>query len=236
MMKKPVALILCLVFLLGVSSGVIAAANQQEIKALINYNLKMKLNGNDFAPLGSDGQVMRPITYKGTSYLPVRAIAEALDIAVDYDSATQTIYLGEKGRIPVAGTDFKKNYTCQFSVDTSQLFVNNQQYQWGIVYTGTDGNYEYSCFVCPNGEYQKFGGTACFQDLDNSTEEVIIKIRDTDYQGTVLKEITLKKGDSTAFEIDIPGVKTLYIQNLVSDRVPKSSNPDRLVIAEPYFK
>ncbi|MCQ1530523.1 hypothetical protein [Lutispora saccharofermentans] len=74
------------------------------------------------------------------------------------------------------------------------------------------------------------------EDVDGATDEVIIKIREDDCQGKVLKEITIKKGESIPFEIDIPQIKTLYIQNLVSDHVPKSTNPDKMMIAEPYFK
>ncbi|HOM43676.1 MAG TPA: hypothetical protein PK481_09095, partial [Bacillota bacterium] len=57
-----------------------------------------------------------------------------------------------------------------------------------------------------------------------------------DYEGKVLKELVVHKGESIPFEIDIPNIKTLYIQNLVYDRVPKSTNPDQMLIAEPYFK
>jgi len=236
MNKRFIILMLCVVFLLGVSAGTAAAtAEQEEIKAFINYGLQIKLDGNDFAPVNEDGSPMYPITYNGRTYLPVRALGNALSVAVDYDPKTQTVYLGEKGRIPLKGEDYKKNYTSQFTTDTDQLFVNGEQYQWGIVYTGTADHYEYSGFVYPNGKYQKFCGIACMEDMDETTDEVIIKIRENDYQGRVLKEITVKNGESISFEIDIPQIKTLYIQNLVSDRSPKSTNPDIMMIAEPYF-
>jgi hypothetical protein len=237
-MKKGFAIsILCLVFLLGISVGVVGASGvNEEITAMINREVRIKLNGKDFVPINTDGSPMYPISYKGSNYLPVRALANALSIAVDYDPTDKIIYLGEKDRVPLEGKDFMKNYTCQLSVEPNQLLVNGKQYQWGIVYTGTEGYYEYSGFIYPNGKYQKFGGVACMQDMDDSTEEVIIKIRENDYQGKVLKEITVKKGESIPFEIDIPQVKTLYFQNLVSDRVPKSTNPDIMMIAEPYFK
>jgi hypothetical protein len=186
--------------------------------------------------MDDDGSRLYPISYKGRTYLPVRALANALSVAVDYDSETKTVYLGERERIPLEGKDYMKNYTSQFSTDKDQLLVNGKQYEWGIVYTGTDGYYEYSGFIYPNGKYQKFGGVACFEDQDDSTDEVIIKIRENDYQGKVLKEITVKKGESIPFEIDIPKLKTLYVQNLIYDRVPKSTNPDIMMIAEPYFK
>lgn len=236
MSKKVLSVILCLVFVLGITVGVVGAAATEEITALLDYGVKIKLDGKDFVPINTDGSQMYPINYKGSNYLPVRAIANALSVAVDYDAANRIIYLGEKDRVPLEGKDFMKNYTCQFSVEKDQLLVNGKQYQWGIVYTGTEGYYEYSGFVYPNGKYQKFGGVACMNDMDNSTDEVTIRIRDKDYEGTVLKELTIKKGESIPFEIDIPGIKTLYIQNLVYDRVPKNTNPEQMMIAEPYFK
>lgn len=236
MNKKCIVFFVCLMFILGITIGAVGASNQEEIKALLDYSLKIKLNGSDLTPVGADGKQVRPIIYKSTTYLPVRAIGEALSIAVGYDGKTHTVYLGERDRIPVEGKDYANNYTSQYSIDKSQLIVNGKEYNWGIVYTGTGDYYEFSGFINPNGKYQKFGGIVCMEDFDNSTDEVTIKIREKDYEGKVLKEITAKKGESIPFEIDIPEIKTLYIQNLIYDRVPKSTNPDIMMIAEPYFK
>lgn len=237
MKKKVIALLLCAMFLFGLGIGAAGAtAANENIVAILNRLVKIKLDGRDYIATDLDGTTLYPITYNGRTYLPVRALADALSVAVDYDPLTDTVYLGEKGIIPLVGEDFMKNYTCQFSTDLNQLKVNDQQYQWGIVYTGTDGSYEYSGFIYPKSKYQKFGGVVCMEDLDESTEEVIVKIRENDFEGKVLKEFTVKSGESIEFEIDIPGIETLYFQNLVSDRVPKSTNPDIMMIAEPYFK
>lgn len=237
MSKKRTGLAIGLVFFIGIGVGNIGASSvNKEIKALLNATLKIKVNGSDFIPAAEDGSRLYPISYNGRTYLPVQSIAKALSVAVSYDAASQTIYIGERDRIPMEGKDYVKNYTSQFSSDKSQLLINGKQYSWGIVYTGTEGYYEYSGFIYPNGKYQRFGGVACMEDLDKSTEEVIIKIRENNYEGRVLKEITIKKGESIPFEIDIAGIKTLYIQNLVTDRVPKNTKPDQMILAEPYFK
>ncbi|MDD3654258.1 MAG: stalk domain-containing protein [Desulfotomaculaceae bacterium] len=236
-MKKGIrVIVLCAVFVFGITLGAIGAANQEEVKAIINYELKIKLNGQDFTPTRADGMVMRPLLYNDSTYLPVRAIAEALSIAVDYDAATQTVYLGEKGRTPLEGIHFDHLWSCQLTFDQSQLFVNGKQYQSGILYTGTDGYKEMGGFVLPKGQFQKFGGVACLQDDDNTTDEVTIKIREKDQSGKVLKELKVKNGESIAFEIDIPNMQQLYIQNLIYERVPKNTQPDIMVIADPYFK
>ncbi|MGI5921143.1 MAG: stalk domain-containing protein [Syntrophomonadaceae bacterium] len=236
-MKKGISvLIVCAVFVFGFSLGAIGTTQLDEVKALINYELKMKLNGVDFAPTGADGKVIRPLIYNGSTYLPVRAIAEALSIAVDYDPATQTVFLGEKGKTPLESRHFSHLWSCQLTYDKSQLFVNGKQYQSGILYTGKDGFYEMGGFVLPKGQFQKFGGVACLEDNDNTTDEVTIKIREKDQSGKVLKELKVKKGESIAFEIDIPKIQELYIQNLIYERVPKNTQPDIMVIADPYFK
>ena len=193
--KVIIVLILCVVFVFGVAVGASGAVKQEEVKAIINHGLKMVLNGKDFAPKGADGQPLRPLTYKGSTYLPVRAIAEALSIAVDYDAPSQTVYLGEKGKTPLSSEHFSHLWYCQLSFDQSQLFVNGKQYQSGILYTGKDGFSEMGGFVQPKGQFQKFGGVACLEDNDGTTDEVTIKIREKDQSGKVLKELNVKRAN-----------------------------------------
>lgn len=43
---------------------------------------------------------VEPFIYNGTTYLPVRAVAEALGEKVEYDKNSSTVYIGEKIQIP----------------------------------------------------------------------------------------------------------------------------------------
>lgn len=234
--KKIVSLLIMIAFIAGVTSSAFCADNVQKISAFLNYELKIKLDGNNFTPVDSNGSVMYPIVYNDRSYLPVRAIAEALNIAVDYDAKTKTIYLGERNKTVVNKEVFMNMWSSQYSVSQNELMANNVSYDYGIVFNGNNEYAEFSFFIYPDAKHQKFGGTMCFEELDNSTDEVIIKIRENDHNGKVLKEFNVSKGDSIDFELDIANVKTLYIQNLVNDRVPKNTCPDKLLLAEPYFK
>lgn len=47
-------------------------------------NLKVKLNGEFLSLTDANGQTVEPFAYNGTTYLPVRAIANALGLDVDY--------------------------------------------------------------------------------------------------------------------------------------------------------
>jgi len=61
----------------------------------VNYsNIKITLDGKQITPRDGKGDIVEPFTYNGTTYLPVRGIATALGLAVDWDSTTNTVLLG----------------------------------------------------------------------------------------------------------------------------------------------
>lgn len=62
----------------------------------IEYNdIKVTLDGKPVELKDATGKTVEPFTYKGTTYLPVRAVADLLGVSVKWDGDTNTIYLGE---------------------------------------------------------------------------------------------------------------------------------------------
>ena len=62
----------------------------------IEYNdIKVTLDGKPVELKDAAGKTVEPFTYNGTTYLPVRAVADLLGVSVKWDGATNTIYLGE---------------------------------------------------------------------------------------------------------------------------------------------
>lgn len=117
----------------GVAAGVYAGSNMQEIKAYLNGDIQFKVHGADWRPKDTDGNEMMPITYEGSTYVPLRAVSNALNAAVDYDPKTDTVILGEK----VDGVNFfsetiklqtKNNSAIEDVMDKSQLILNKKQY------------------------------------------------------------------------------------------------------------
>jgi hypothetical protein len=94
-MKKKWILMLAVVMLFAFTAGVVAAPDVQQITAKLANDVKITLNGNAWTPKDADGSTMVPISYKGRTYLPVRAIGEALGVKVDWNSETRTVILGE---------------------------------------------------------------------------------------------------------------------------------------------
>ena len=77
------------------TSVVIAKTGTEPIQAFYN-NIKIYVDGIKIDPKDASGKTVEPFIYNGTSYLPVRAVGEAIGKTVIWDGTTQTVYLGEK--------------------------------------------------------------------------------------------------------------------------------------------
>lgn len=94
MFNKKNVFILVLAFLLVFSTGVFAASNKT-IQATIADAIKVKLNGKTLDLKDTTGASVSPVLINGTTYLPVRFIAETVGLSVNWDGATQSVLLGE---------------------------------------------------------------------------------------------------------------------------------------------
>lgn len=80
------------------TSGVVFAKQISETAELFYNNIKIYIDGGEIVPKDANGNVVEPFTMNGTTYLPVRAISNALGKDVEWDGATQSVYIGKKGQ------------------------------------------------------------------------------------------------------------------------------------------
>ena len=72
----------------------------------VDYSdIKLVVNGQTVTPRDADGNVVEPFTIDGTTYLPVRAVGNALDMDVDWNGTTRTVTLTDR----TAGTNTNTN-------------------------------------------------------------------------------------------------------------------------------
>lgn len=97
-MKKSIKRILSalLILVLCAVSCAFGAANSEEIKAVMLYDRAIKLDGVVQTMKDEDGNRVYPVSYHGTTYLPIRAISEMLGLGVDWDGANNTVILTTK--------------------------------------------------------------------------------------------------------------------------------------------
>lgn len=67
------------------------------VEKLLEYSdIKITLNNQEITPTDANGNYVEPFTIDGTTYLPVRAVANAMNLNVDWDGATNTVILSNK--------------------------------------------------------------------------------------------------------------------------------------------
>ena len=68
----------------------------------VAYNtVRIVINGKELIPMDADGNRVDPVILDGTTYLPVRAVANAFGKAVYWDGENYTVYLGDgNGELP----------------------------------------------------------------------------------------------------------------------------------------
>ena len=94
-MKKIIIIcIAALLLLLLFVSPVLAESVKKNIDVSYN-NIKLVVDGRVVTPKDVNGNIVEPFIYNGTTYLPVRAVSEALGKRVEWDPATYTVYVGE---------------------------------------------------------------------------------------------------------------------------------------------
>lgn len=94
--NKKMRTILVSVLAVCAISGTIFAEEISKTAELFYNNIKIYIDGAEIVPKDANGNTVEPFTMNGTTYLPVRAISNAFGQDVEWDGATQSIYIGKK--------------------------------------------------------------------------------------------------------------------------------------------
>ena len=146
--------LVCLMF----TGAVLAKTGTEEIQAFYN-NIKIYVDGVKVETTDVNGDNVEPFIYNGTTYLPVRAVGEAIGKTVTWDGATQSVYLGEKpGDVqylmevcpPYDNNYFSTLYTSENEKSffmggkkyTNGFSLNNSDWNRGEIYFNLDSKYK----------------------------------------------------------------------------------------------
>lgn len=93
MKEKLRGIVIGLVIGVSITITGVFAANGSVMRELWYNNIKITLDNKTVAPIDADGNYVEPFIIDGTTYLPVRAISNALGMYVDWDANTNTVQL-----------------------------------------------------------------------------------------------------------------------------------------------
>lgn len=102
-MKKSAKIITAALLAVILSAGSFAAGSLIDIT--VDPTVKIKVNGEEFRPKDANGKDVMTFIYNGTTYAPLRALAEAYGLEVGYDAAANMATVDEPGRQTAANTD-----------------------------------------------------------------------------------------------------------------------------------
>lgn len=114
-----------------------------------NYmGIKLVVDGIEVTPKDVKGNTIEPFMYNGTTYLPVRAVGDALGRQVTWDSSTKTVYIGDT---PTQKESWMKKlppyqkslYTnVYYGADATEYFtVSGVRHKEGVVFGSSSGSY-----------------------------------------------------------------------------------------------
>ncbi|MBE6651555.1 MAG: hypothetical protein E7613_09640 [Ruminococcaceae bacterium] len=223
-MKKRLQGVLTGILAGAILAGGVATAKNLSEKAEIYYrDIKIYIDGSEIVPKGSDGSVVEPFIMNGATYLPARALAEALGQDVLWDGKTSSVYIGKTDTLqPDNRLDkiqfnrlYKADQGSEFSVlygDQTIIDCNNKTYTNGILFSvWGDGIYDDGSQMevgYPlNSQYSKLTGHIVLpKDKDVSQSKVSFY-----GDGVLLHEVIVVYSMPFSFEVDVRGVNQLNI-------------------------
>lgn len=105
MIKKVTLLTTLGAITLGIAIGVSANGIVQKVQSEIRGDFIIKTNGQIQTLKSVDGETVYPMLYEGTTYLPIRAIAELNNKEVVWYEDTKTIDIVDKTNSTVTDAD-----------------------------------------------------------------------------------------------------------------------------------
>lgn len=167
-----------------ISSLLFGALNAAPLKKKIDvfYNdVKIVIDGIQLTPKDTNGNIIEPIIYNGTTYLPVRAIAEAIGKEVNWNSQQNTVFVGKEQRLSgrVVSLSELKPYTSTRGTsgskyvweDGESLKMYNKEYDWhnAIITDGYGYDTVGSITYLIDGKYSDISGVLGVDDSTKNT-------------------------------------------------------------------
>lgn len=118
-MKKRNFIILSIVLALLINTMVISAVAISKHMNITVYPIDVKVDGEIFAPKDANGNDVPVFTYNGTTYAPLRALAEAYGLKVGYD-AELNLATVDKQDTPTTNKPQDNIITTDPDIETSQ--------------------------------------------------------------------------------------------------------------------
>ncbi len=171
-------------------------------------DIKLVVDGIQITPKDANGTVVEPFIYNGTTYLPVRALGNALGKQVGWDGNSKTVYIGEQpGQKqylmevcpPYETHQYNSWHRCgtYYSANTEYFTMAGQKYTNGLTLAGCYSPDTYALFNL-NGAYSSLHMTIGPVDGTEDPSDIAFIV-----DGRVVAEYEVDTAQYP-YEIDVP--------------------------------
>lgn len=246
--RKVRFIAICLAVILALSGTVFAKQATETISVMYD-NIKILIDGVEYTATDANGNVVEPFIYNGTTYLPVRGIANAFDKEVDWEPQTSTVVLGSKNydwldQMGYANYETSGNANNLVAWETGKKGCDGIMYDRGLMLKlwydddygakenndGTYSSYQNIEYLL-NNNYSSFEGKLLCEPNATNNQNVIVKIYG---DGNLLyTSPPLTKGTKAVdFKVDVSNYKVLKINADIPNLVRNWSNATNLGIVD----
>lgn len=152
------------------------AVNTTTLYDVITNGIKIIIDGQELIPTDVNGNKVEPIIYNGTTYLPVRAVANAFGKPVYWDGPNYIVYLGQPpvpGELPYPTVKIEDMVSIADKPRVSDQLTDNygNNYDHAIC-NRYEHNFEFLC----NMQYSRFKGTLYVPNGETDNRTVRLSI------------------------------------------------------------
>ena len=202
-----------------------AETGKKQLNAVYN-NIKLIVNGTPVPLVDSNGNNVEPFIVAGTTYLPVKVLADALGQEVRFDKDINAIVVGKEKlsgkigivdllkKIPLYESFYGRYASHLTSSGNSSFYVLQEKYS-------ASNNFSGSGTILLKGDFKRLTGILASPDGENSASleikgdgKVLFSYKDLLTQGVKGSHMGLYSGQKPAnIDIDLTGVDKLEISS-----------------------
>lgn len=212
-------------------SGMVFAKQISETTEIFYNSIKIFINGAEIVPKDPNGNVVEPFVMNGTTYLPVRAISNALGQDVEWDGSNFSVYIGKKDKTKpdsrldkiqynnyqrINNADSRANF---YKIDGYITDCNGNSFTNGLVFSGFNGTGHKITFPL-NLQYKNLKGTVVIPRYADSLgiEENEFYSENTNWEvkiycdNNLIQTVTAVPTWSYNLDIDVMGVNNITFE------------------------
>lgn len=221
-MKKPhnvrsfLAGVLVTLLVVSMVPSTLAAAG---MNITVYPGVTIYMDDTKLDPKDANGKPVKAFIYNGTTYLPVRAVSEALGQVVQWDGSTKSVYIGKHNSDKPAAWLSQMDY-----------FSGTSDYDFRTAVSENDNlnNTHYHCIVNGfnrtykiNGQYSRITGVM-YLPYDKRSNDIekgygITIYGDGEILYSNITQQSIQGFEPEAFDVDLTGVlelKVVFLQSL----------------------